>query len=106
MLVLHASNSVQVFRGVLEDFSQLNPGVRLEYTELSTQALYAEVAARAARRRARRPAPTWSSAAPWTCRPSWSTTAMRSRTCRRTPAPCPPGPTGATKSSASAPTPS
>ncbi|EGP45342.1 ABC transporter substrate-binding protein [Achromobacter insuavis] len=47
VLVLHASNSVQVFRGVLEDFSQLNPGVRLEYTELSTQALYAEVAARA-----------------------------------------------------------
>ncbi|MFY4255991.1 ABC transporter substrate-binding protein [Achromobacter xylosoxidans] len=48
VLVLHASNSVQVFRGVLEDFSQLNPGVRLEYTELSTQALYAEVATRAA----------------------------------------------------------
>ena len=48
VLVLHASNSVQVFRGVLEDFSQLNPGVRLEYTELSTQALYAEVVSRAA----------------------------------------------------------
>ena len=40
VLILHASNSVQVFKGVLEDFSQLNPGIRLEYTELSTQQLY------------------------------------------------------------------
>lgn len=48
VLVVHASNSVQVFRGVLEDFSQLNPGVRLEYTELSTQALYSDTVARAA----------------------------------------------------------
>lgn len=49
VLVLHASNSVQVFRGVLEDFSRLNPGVRLEYTELSTQALYSDVLDRARR---------------------------------------------------------
>ena len=48
VLVVHASNSVQVFRGVLEDFSQLNPGVRLEYTELSTQSLYGDTVARAA----------------------------------------------------------
>lgn len=47
VLVVHASNSVQVFRGVLEDFSRLNPGVRLEYTELSTQALYNDTVARA-----------------------------------------------------------
>ena len=33
VLVVHASNSVQVFRGVLEDFSRLNPANRLEYTE-------------------------------------------------------------------------
>jgi iron(III) transport system substrate-binding protein len=39
VLVVHASNSVQVFRGVLEDFSTMNPAVRLEYTELSSQAL-------------------------------------------------------------------
>lgn len=49
VLVVHASNSVQVFRGVLEDFSRLNPGVRLEYTELSTQALYSDTVARASR---------------------------------------------------------
>ncbi|MFD4839555.1 ABC transporter substrate-binding protein [Achromobacter sp. NPDC058515] len=47
VLVVHASNSVQVFRGVLEDFSRLNPSVRLEYTELSTQALYSDTVARA-----------------------------------------------------------
>ena len=41
VLVVHASNSVQVFRGVLEDFSRLNPSVRLEYTELSTQEMKA-----------------------------------------------------------------
>lgn len=40
VLVLHASNSVQVFKGVLEDFVRLNPGIRLDYTELSTQQLY------------------------------------------------------------------
>ena len=49
VLVVHASNSVQVFRGVLEDFSRLNPSVRLEYTELSTQELYRDTVARAAR---------------------------------------------------------
>ncbi len=49
VLVVHASNSVQVFRGVLEDFSRLNPSVRLEYTELSTQELYRETVDRAAR---------------------------------------------------------
>jgi len=49
VLVVHASNSVQVFRGVLEDFSRLNPSVRLEYTELSTQDLYRETVDRAAR---------------------------------------------------------
>lgn len=48
VLVVHASNSVQVFRGVLEDFSRLNPSVRLEYTELSTQELYSETVDRAA----------------------------------------------------------
>ena len=48
VLVVHASNSVQVFRGVLEDFSRLNPSVRLEYTELSTQELYRDTVARAA----------------------------------------------------------
>ncbi|ASC63445.1 ABC transporter substrate-binding protein [Achromobacter denitrificans] len=47
VLVVHASNSVQVFRGVLEDFSRLNPAIRLEYTELSTQDLYAQTVARA-----------------------------------------------------------
>ena len=47
VLVVHASNSVQVFRGVLEDFSRLNPSVRLEYTEISTQDLYAKAVARA-----------------------------------------------------------
>lgn len=47
VLVVHASNSVQVFRGVLEDFSRLNPSVRLEYTELSTQDLYSDTVARA-----------------------------------------------------------
>ncbi|AUA59675.1 ABC-type thiamine transport system, periplasmic component [Achromobacter spanius] len=47
VLVLHASNSVQVFKGVLEDFGRLNPGVRLEYTELSTQQLYQDTVARA-----------------------------------------------------------
>lgn len=47
VLILHASNSVQVFKGVLEDFSQLNPGIRLEYTELSTQQLYADTVDRA-----------------------------------------------------------
>ena len=47
VLVVHASNSVQVFRGVLEDFSRLNPAIRLEYTELSTQDLYAQAVARA-----------------------------------------------------------
>ncbi|OAE53592.1 ABC transporter substrate-binding protein [Achromobacter xylosoxidans] len=49
VLVVHASNSVQVFRGVLEDFSRLNPSVRLEYTELSTQELYRQTVDRAAR---------------------------------------------------------
>ncbi|WP_338618300.1 ABC transporter substrate-binding protein [Achromobacter sp. E1] len=49
VLVVHASNSVRVFRGVLEDFSRLNPSVRLEYTELSTQDLYRETVDRAAR---------------------------------------------------------
>jgi len=49
VLVVHASNSVQVFRGVLEDFSKLNPSVRLEYTELSTQDLYSETVDRAAK---------------------------------------------------------
>ena len=49
VLVVHASNSVQVFRGVLEDFSRLNPSVRLEYTELSTQDLYRDTVARAAK---------------------------------------------------------
>jgi len=49
VLILHASNSVQVFRGVLEDFSALNPGIRLEYTELSTQQLYRDTVERAAR---------------------------------------------------------
>ncbi|GLK97332.1 periplasmic iron-binding protein [Achromobacter xylosoxidans] len=48
VLIVHASNSVQVFRGVLEDFSSLNPGLRLEYTELSTQELYAGTLSRAA----------------------------------------------------------
>lgn len=48
VLILHASNSVQVFRGVLEDFSELNPGIRLEYTELSTQQLYRDTIERAA----------------------------------------------------------
>ncbi len=48
VLVVHASNSVEVFRGVLEEFSRLNPGVRLEYTELSTQQLYTDTVARAA----------------------------------------------------------
>jgi iron(III) transport system substrate-binding protein len=47
VLVVHASNSVQVFRGVLEDFSRLNPAIRLEYAELSTQDLYAQAVARA-----------------------------------------------------------
>ncbi|CAB3741636.1 ABC transporter substrate-binding protein [Achromobacter kerstersii] len=47
VLILHASNSVQVFKGVLEDFSQLNPDVRLEYTELSTQQLYGDTIDRA-----------------------------------------------------------
>lgn len=49
VLVVHASNSVQVFRGVLEDFIKLNPSVRLEYTELSTQDLYSQAVARAAK---------------------------------------------------------
>ncbi|MEN4917747.1 ABC transporter substrate-binding protein [Achromobacter spanius] len=57
VLVVHASNSVQVFRGVLEDFSRLNPGVRLEYTELSTQDLYAQAVARAAKAPAARSGP-------------------------------------------------
>ncbi len=48
VLVVHASNNVQVFRGVLEDFSKLNPGLRLEYTELSTQELYGGAVARGA----------------------------------------------------------
>lgn len=48
VLVVHASNSVQVFRGVLEDFSRLNPALRLEYTELSTQELYRDTVTRAA----------------------------------------------------------
>ncbi|WMD23743.1 ABC transporter substrate-binding protein [Achromobacter seleniivolatilans] len=47
VLVLHASNSVQVFKGVLEDFSKLNPAIRLEYTELTTQELYSETITRA-----------------------------------------------------------
>ncbi|MNX52835.1 hypothetical protein D3C86_835230 [compost metagenome] len=47
VLVVHASNSVQVFRGVLEDFVRLNPAVRLEYTELSTRELYSDTVARA-----------------------------------------------------------
>ncbi|WP_088155799.1 ABC transporter substrate-binding protein [Achromobacter xylosoxidans] len=57
VLVVHASNSVQVFRGVLEDFSSLNPGLRLEYTELSTQELYAETVSRAAQAPAARSGP-------------------------------------------------
>ncbi|WP_050448519.1 ABC transporter substrate-binding protein [Achromobacter spanius] len=47
VLVLHASNSVQVFKGVLEDFTRLNPSLRLEYTELSTQQLYQDAVERA-----------------------------------------------------------
>lgn len=47
VLVLHASNSVQVFKGVLEDFVRLNPGIRLDYTELSTQQLYRDTIDRA-----------------------------------------------------------
>lgn len=57
VLVVHASNSVQVFRGVLEDFGRLNPAVRLEYTELSTQELYSETVARAAKMPASRAGP-------------------------------------------------
>ncbi|SEI81332.1 ABC transporter substrate-binding protein [Achromobacter sp. NFACC18-2] len=49
VLVVHASNSVEVFRGVLEEFSRLNPSVRLEYTELSTQDLYNDAVDRAAK---------------------------------------------------------
>ena len=59
-----------------------------------------------ATRQAKNPARTWSSAAPWTCRPSWPTTATRCPMTRPRPAPCPPGPTGATRSSAPAPIPS
>lgn len=47
VLILHASNSVQVFKGVLEDFVQQNPSIRLEYTELSTQQLYRDTIERA-----------------------------------------------------------
>ncbi|MGS1006990.1 ABC transporter substrate-binding protein [Achromobacter anxifer] len=57
VLVVHASNSVQVFRGVLEDFSSLNPGLRLEYTELSTQELYAGTVSRATQAPAARSGP-------------------------------------------------
>jgi iron(III) transport system substrate-binding protein len=57
VLVVHASNSVQVFRGVLEDFSRLNPGLRLEYTELSTQELYAGTVSRATQAPATRSGP-------------------------------------------------
>lgn len=57
VLVVHASNSVQVFRGVLEDFVKLNPAIRLEYTELSTQELYSDVVARARKTPASRAGP-------------------------------------------------
>ncbi len=57
VLVVHASNNVQVFRGVLEDFSRLNPGLRLEYTELSTQELYSGTVARAAQANAPKAGP-------------------------------------------------
>ena len=46
MLVVHASNSLPVFRGVLEDFHRIHPALRLEYTELPTQALYDQIIAR------------------------------------------------------------
>ena len=46
VLVVHASNSLPVFRGVLEDFHRIHPALRLEYTELPTQALYDEIIAR------------------------------------------------------------
>ena len=69
MLVVHASNSLPVFRGVLEDFHRIHPALRLEYTELPTQALYDEIIARRRDATSENPARTWSSAAPWTCRP-------------------------------------
>ena len=46
VLVVHASNNLPVFRGVLEDFHRIHPALRLEYTELPTQALYDEIIAR------------------------------------------------------------
>lgn len=46
VLVVHASNSLPVFRGVLEDFHRIHPALRLEYTELPTQALYNQIIAR------------------------------------------------------------
>ena len=46
VLVVHASNSLPVFRGVLEDFHRIHPALRLEYTELPTQALYDQIIAR------------------------------------------------------------
>nr|MBP6707223.1 hypothetical protein [Achromobacter sp.] len=46
VLVVHASNSLPVFRGVLEDFHRIHPALRLEYTELPTQALYDGIVAR------------------------------------------------------------
>ena len=106
VLVVHASNSLPVFRGVLEDFHRIHPALRLEYTELPTQALYDEIIARRRDATSEKSGRTWSSAAPWTCRPSWPTTATHCPMTRPRPAPCPPGPTGATKSSAPAPIPS
>lgn len=57
VLIVHASNNVEVFRGVLEDFTRLNPALRLEYTELSTQELYAQAVARAAQAPAAKASP-------------------------------------------------
>lgn len=45
VLVVQGSTSLRVFRGVLEDFGRRNPALRLVYTELPTQELYARQAA-------------------------------------------------------------
>ncbi len=49
VLVIDASTNTDVFQGVLQDFSALYPGMRIEYTELPTRVLYDAVLARADR---------------------------------------------------------
>lgn len=48
VLVVDSSTNTDVFQGVLEDFSRLNPTVGVRYTELPTRVLYDGVLARAA----------------------------------------------------------